>query len=385
MRLLAKSTPHCKQLSKVARIISEEIDVRGAISFARFMELALYCPDFGYYEAEEDRIGRGGDFYTSVSVGSVFGELLAWQFAEWLSPLEHARTSLRRPENAPVKERGLSLVEGGAHNGKLAKDILSWLRAERESLYQQINYYIIEPSARRTSWQKQQLLEFSERVHWVTSLDAFKSCHPGVDGIIFANELLDSFPVHRYGRNEETGEWFEWGVTVEKGEFVWTRLLNQQLDFVPMVPKEYSTQEFVHSPQAEHWWSDAAQLLHCGKVLTFDYGFLEEEQAKEAGTQGTIRGYHKHQLTSDILANPGEQDLTAHVNFSNLQRIGEKAGLRTETIETQERFLSKLLSQAWNDKAVSGKWTAGQSRQFQTLIHPEHLGTRFRVLLQGRS
>jgi len=95
MRLLAKSAPRCKQLNKVVEIISEEIAQRGSITFARFMELALYCPVYGFYELEQDTIGRRGDFYTSVSVGSLFGELLAWQFAEWLeefwSPEEISR------------------------------------------------------------------------------------------------------------------------------------------------------------------------------------------------------------------------------------------------------------------------------------------------------
>src|SRR6266566_4759957 len=96
MRLLPKPAPRCKQLNKVAEIISEEIAQRGSITFARFMELALYCPVYGFYELEQDTIGRRGDFYTSVSVGSLFGELLAWQFADWLEESTVQAGSQRR-------------------------------------------------------------------------------------------------------------------------------------------------------------------------------------------------------------------------------------------------------------------------------------------------
>src|SRR5579863_434893 len=102
-----------------ATAIREEIQQNGAISFARFMELALYCPETGYYEAKKDRVGRRGDFLTSVSVGSLFGELLAFQFAEWLGAGE-------RGQGAAV-----SILEAGAHDGRLAGDILGWLEANR--------------------------------------------------------------------------------------------------------------------------------------------------------------------------------------------------------------------------------------------------------------
>lgn len=356
------------------------------------MELALYCPDFGYYEAEEDSIGRGGDFFTSVSVGSVFGELLAWQFAEWLLEIELASKSLRNPaDTVPVENRTLYLIEGGAHNGRLAKYVLKWLSAERRSLYERLQYLIIEPSVRRRSWQERELREFGEHVRWAPSFESItESDNPdlgsGIDGIIFSNELLDSFPVHRYGWEPKKREWFEWGVTVENEKFVWTRLLKPPPTLISEFANDGLSEEFSieHCPSAERWWSDAARTVRCGKLLTFDYGFVKNEAAKRASLQGTVRSYHKHLLTSEILANPGEQDLTAHVNFPRIQQAGEKAGLRTEAFQTQERFLTQLFGRAWKDPCISGKWTAGRSRQFQTLIHPEHLGTRFSVLLQAR-
>src|SRR5262249_43589657 len=111
-------------MNQVAEKIAAEIRNYGPISFARFMESALYCPVYGYYEKEEDTIGRGGDYYTSVSVGALFGELLAHQFAEWLMNLQTS-----------TETGSLRLIEAGAHHGHLARDILRWLRAHRPALF----------------------------------------------------------------------------------------------------------------------------------------------------------------------------------------------------------------------------------------------------------
>src|ERR1017187_4682180 len=112
-----------------AKIIRREIAERGILSFARFMELALYCPDSGYYEVKKDSPGRRGDFYTSVSAGELFGQLLAFQFAEWLGEVRSA-------------ECGVRIVEAGAHDGRLAADILNWLQAHRRELSAQLEYWI---------------------------------------------------------------------------------------------------------------------------------------------------------------------------------------------------------------------------------------------------
>src|SRR5580698_9268941 len=116
-----------------AAVIREEILQSGAISFARFMELALYCPETGYYEAKKDIVGQRGDFVTSVSTGSFFGELLAYQFAEWLGEL-------------PIVDCRLPIVEAGAHDGRLAGDILAWLQSNRAGLFERIEYVMVEPS-----------------------------------------------------------------------------------------------------------------------------------------------------------------------------------------------------------------------------------------------
>ncbi|HEX3889497.1 MAG TPA: SAM-dependent methyltransferase [Verrucomicrobiae bacterium] len=352
-------------------IIRREIAERGALTFERFMEFALYAPGCGYYETEKDNVGRRGDFYTSVSVGNLFGELLAFQFAEWLE----TEIKSRKPE--------VKIIEAGAHDGKLAKDILGWLQSHRTDLFSQIEYFIIEPSARRQEWQRETLKEFALRVHWLSRFN-----NPAIqrfNGIIFSNELLDAFPVRRLGWDAKNKKWFEWGVAVENGKFVWAKIQNpesriQNPELEAILPDNYTVEI---SPAAENWWREAASVLENGKLLAIDYGLTDDELFSPARTRGTLRAYSRHHLTDDILANAGGQDLTAHVNFSAIQKAGEKTGLKTEVFSTQTKFLAKILEKTLKDKSF-GEWTPARTRQFQTLTHPEHLGRAFRVLVQSR-
>ena len=137
------------------------------------------------------------------------------------------------------------------------------------------------------------------------------------------------------------------------------------------------------SPAAENWWREAAGILQRGKLLTIDYGLTADEMFSPARTNGTLRAYFRHHVSDDVLANVGEQDLTAHVNFSAIQKVGEEAGLKTEIFSTQTKFLTQILEKTLRDKTF-GEWNSARTRQFQTLTHPEHLGRAFRVLVQSR-
>ncbi len=146
-----------------------------------------------------------------------------------------------------------------------------------------------------------------------------------------------------------------------------------------VLPDDYTVEI---SPAAENWWREAAGVLENGKLLTMDYGFSADELFSPARTNGTLRAYFRHHLADDILANAGGQDLTAHVNFSAIQKTGEDAGLKTELFGSQAKFLAQILEKIWEGKSI--EWNAGRTRQFQTLTHPEHLGRAFRVLVQSR-
>jgi SAM-dependent MidA family methyltransferase len=364
-------------MTNLRRIMGEEAGPRGVLSFARFMELALYCPNFGYYERTEAIPGRSGDFFTSVSVGELFGQLLAFQFAGWLGQMA-------------VGPR--HLVEAGAHEGRLARDILGWMRLRRPDVAERLEYWIIEPSGNWRAKQQETLGELGGSVRWFESWEATPKS--GVTGIIFSNELLDAMPVHRVGWDAAARRWFEWGVSLEGDVPVWVRLpvessiLNagglSQLPagLLGVLPEGFTTEV---GRAAVAWWDCAAAALRSGKLVAIDYGLTAEEFLTPERSAGTLRAYYRHRVHSDFLARPGGQDLTAHVNFTAVQKAGEARGLKTERFQSQAQFLTGILRAIEQDRSAWGEWTSGDTRQFQTLAHEEHLGRPFRVLVQDRS
>jgi len=347
--------------------------------FARFMDLALYCPELGYYEQARPGIGRRGDYYTSVSTGALFGELLAHQCAEWTEALSGG---------------AWHLVEAGAHEGRLAADMLSWFRLRKPSLFDRMEYWIIEPSARRRAWQRALLEEFAHQVRWYDSLAALPR---PVHGVMLSNEFLDAFPLHRLGWDAAMQRWFEWRVAVEGGAFVWVKHATDTPEYagrlkvcgfvlppelLAVLPNEFTVDI---SPEAGEWWRNAAHALEAGALLTLDYGLTTEEFFRPDRCRGTLRAYHRHHLQADLLARVGDQDLTAHVHFTQLQRVGEAAGLQTEGPFSQAEFLTRIARKTWDDDGGRGEWTSGRVRRFQTLTHPDCLGEAFRVLVQTRA
>lgn len=349
------------------------------------MELALYCPDCGFYEKEKDNVGKDGDFFTSVSVGNLFGQLLAFQFGDWFEGKVGTPKTESGTGRTPLK-----IVEAGAHDGQLARDILNWLRERRPEVCQRLEYCIVEPSTRRRGWQQETLKAFRNNVKWVAEIGELKPALQPAEAIIFSNELLDAMPVHRLGWDAKEKKWFEWGVSLDGSNLVWSRLparsdhvsrfrFHEQL--FDLLPDNYTIEI---CPAAEDWWRTAAAVLAHGKLMAIDYGYTADEQFSPSRVNGTLRAYRRHQVASDLLANPGEQDLTAHVNFSAIQAVGESAGLQTETFCTQPQFLTRIVEKTLTQSLPLTEWGPKQSRQFQTLTHPEHFGRAFRVLVQSR-
>ncbi len=360
--------------------------------FRRFMELALYCPEFGYYEKQPDIIGRQGDFYTSPATGKLFGQLLAFQFAEWIR------------ERFPAGR--VQIVEGGAHRGDLAHDILEYLETKAGDVFGRLEYVILEPSERRRGWQREKLGKFREQLRWANRPEELRNISPdsGVRGVIFGNELLDAFPVQRWVWDESQHQWFEMGVKsassplpshpkeereskpaqtaeVDLGRFEWSRLPDGERPHSALCERLPDGFVLDTCPTAVDWWRSAAKSLSDGFLLTMDYGLTKEELFVPHRTDGTLRAYRKHQVQSNVLADPGEQDLTAHVDFSAIQAAGEAEGLATSAFVSQERFLTRIAARFWSEQKPP---SSAESRQFQTLVHPEHLGRAFKVLVQQR-
>jgi SAM-dependent MidA family methyltransferase len=364
-------------------MLTKQIARQGVISFEKFMELALYCPELGYYERGAASIGRGGDFFTAVSVGPLFGRLLAHQFADWLTPLDGE----------------VRLVEAGAHDGQLARDVLGALRREHPQLFARARLALLEPSPERREWQRATLREFSNRVDWWSSWADAESAG-GVRGVIYANELLDAFPVRRLGWDARAQAWFEWGVDCAGGaggEFSWARIpvsdqaamqrqLAQQGIVVPpeleaVLPDEFTVEV---APGASEWWRGAAHALRQGWLMTLDYGREGPEFLRPERGRGTLRAFRQHRLVENPLVMPGEQDLTADVNFTAIRGAGEAAGLVTAQFASQEQFFGGLVRRLPAAAGGHTNWTPEEMRQFQTLVHPEQLGRAFRVLIQTR-
>ncbi len=336
--------------------------------FAEFMQRALYDPQRGYYSSPHSQIGRRGDFFTSVSVGPFFGELLAFQFARWLEALRNTALPLQ-------------FIEAGAHDGQLALDILSATQQSEPKLFASLEYWIVEPSAARREIQQRKLACFAN-ARWFESLAEIRG---RANGVFFSNELLDAFPVHVFRWDATTHRWDEMGVAFAGERFQWTRLNSPTIpspqlpeELLAVLPDGYTVE---HGPAALQWWNDAAAALVSGKLITIDYGGTFEELLSPSRSSGTLRAYARHRIGQDILADPGEQDITAHVNFSEVRRVGEIAGLKTETFISQSQFLTGIARDFWMQR---GSWPQQQVRQFQTLTHPEHLGRPFRVLVQAR-
>lgn len=345
------------------------------------MELALYCPVYGYYERDADSVGKRGDFQTSVSVGPLFGELLAARCAGGMDELAGREPGKRH------------LVEAGAHNGQLAFDILRWLIDRRPDLLEGLTYHLVEPSRTRRAWQRTKLKGSLERVRWSSNFNELREATGGVSGLVFSNEVLDALPVHRFAWDLQQQKWFEWLVDEEDGSFLWSRggapdptnlaairrLVPQEI--LDVLPDGYVVE---NSPAAAQWWREAADSLSQGWLIAFDYGFDTNAALLPGRAAGTLRGYCQHQVTADVLSSPGEQDITAHVHFGHIRATGEERGMRTEFFGEQGGFLVWQMAQSEQSTRNAIDLGPDRLRQLKTLIHPDHFGHTFKVLVQSR-
>jgi SAM-dependent MidA family methyltransferase len=348
-------------MNALGRLMREEIVAHGPMRFDRFMQLALYHPEHGYY-AKPRAIGRTGDFYTSVSVGPLFGRLLARQFRQMAELLG---------------EEEFWLVEQGAHDGQLARDILEEYRRLPKSNVRW-RYLIVEPSPAARKAQALLLSDFGE-VQWLERLEDFEGEKPA--GVYFSNELVDALPVRLIER--AASEWCERCVDLEGEEsFAWVVVPitdNEVRDAIRerLLSEVVGYQTEIHLA-ARSWIRGVTGFLRRGYLVTIDYGYPAAVYDAPFRHAGTLSCYREHHRGSDVLADPGEQDITAHVEFTPLARVGEEAGWPTLGLVDQQRFLTGIVER--EPDAMSSE----DARAFQTLTHPEHLGSRFQVLVQAK-
>jgi SAM-dependent MidA family methyltransferase len=343
--------------------VRETIRQRGPVSFAWFMEQALYHPELGYYSSGRCAIGRRGDYFTNISVGPLFGRLLAAQFAEMWE-------SLGRPSD-------FAIVEQGAHHGEFARDVLGTLRERAADFFSTLRYCIIEPFPVLQRRQTEALRDFDGKLTWEKSLiDLDPFC-----GVHFSNELLDAMPVHLISR---AGTGWEERCVAESGdgfEFVTTPITDAALlrHFETIPRHSGGPYETEVNLAALKWMELLAPKLIRGYVLAVDYGYARENYYAPERSSGTLRSYAHHRINPSPLSDIGEADITAHVDWTSLAERAETCGLSVAGFTDQHHFATGVVTELMPEQ-FGANADAKTRGSLQTLLHPEFLGTTFQFL-----
>jgi len=352
-------------------IIATEIRACGPIPFSRYMDLCLYHSELGYYARQQEKFGKAGDFYTSSDMHAVFGRLLARQFDEmWRALASPAR---------------IDVVELGPGRGLFAADVLAWSAKKFPGFATALRYRLVERSPSLRARCEENLAEAIKAgkasVH--SALDELRS-DAAEATIVFANEFFDALPVERVaGASQvfvaETGTRF--APTLQPA----TAAVMEYLDRWSVHPEPGETLEA--GLDAQRWMRDAAALVHRGFLLAIDYGYTRDEQL--AGRhRDTLMTFREHSAGTDPYEAPGEQDITAHVNFTALRAAGEAAGLEPLGLVTQSQFLLGIgeaneFADAFEDTRPPQE-RAKVALQLKHLITPAGMGETFHVLTLAR-
>ena len=346
--------------------IEREIRERGPMPFSRYMEMCLYDPVMGYYSRHTEQFGKAGDFYTSSDVHAVFGRLLARQFDEmW--------RELGSPER-------IELLELGPGRGLFAQDVLDWSEKKFPEFFQALHYRLAESSP-----------ALRERLR-ATLSGAFAAGKASIGEavpcsgpcIVFANEFFDALPVEilspkgalqiveRDGRFEES----------------WAPASAEELEFLDHHSVHAEDGERVEVPLvAQRYISQIAANLQRGFLIVIDYGYIRQEQLG-GRHRGTVMAYRQHSASANPYEAPGEQDLTAHVNFTALAAAAEQNGMQVQPLLTQSQFLMGIgeenqFADAFGECGLPQE-RAKVALQLKHLVTPAGMGESFHVLVASK-
>ena len=327
--------------------IRETIRAQGPQSFAWFMQQALYHPEHGYYSSGRCAIGRKGDYFTNVSVGPLFGQLLAAQFCEiW--------QRLGRLNNFVI-------LEQGAHDGQFALDVLEFAQKRLPEFFEALRYRILEPFPILEEQQRRRLEVFGDKVKWSDSPEPFTGVH-------FSNELLDAMPVRLISNGTEKL------VALDGDKFVFV---------------ERPVDKAILNQPALDWIDEIAAHLQRGYVIAIDYGCTDEDFRRSVRVRAQHRNLHS---PFDAI---GEADITMSVDWRSIVERAQANGLRIAGFTDQYHFLTGIISRfgrGGSPEPPSGN--CGQSplpdsrkakRELQTLLHPEMLGRAFQALALAKN
>jgi SAM-dependent MidA family methyltransferase len=351
-------------------LLVSEIRSRGPLTVAEFMELALNHPEHGYYAVAAQRSGRAGDFFTSVDVGPLFGGMLALQFAQMWDIL--------RARGAEA----FDIVEAGAGNGRLARDVMDRAARDFPEFYRCIRLTLVERSAAARAAQAATLAPHMARVEALGT-----TLPPRITGVIFANELLDAFPVHVVTRTAEglreilVGE--RDGALLESLAPITRPAISEYLRDADITIRVGARIEVPLAASA--WVGAAAAALREGFLLLVDYGQEACDLHSDAHPAGTLTTYRSHRAGGgEWLTDPGTRDLTSHVDLTAVRRTAERCGLVTLGLVDQTYFLLSLglaeeLETGHDRPAIRQRLAA------RTLIMPGGLGSTMKAMMFGKN
>jgi len=361
----------------VEKLVSK-IRQEGKITFAKFMEAALYDPEEGYYITPGEKIGPGGDYFTSPDLHPIFGKLLAKQIIETDSLLDHPKEFI--------------LLEMGAGKGLLCHDILTGLRESSPDLYYRIRYLIVE----RSPWmiqRQQKLLEpflgDPGRIVWKDGFEKGPGS-AGFVGCVLSNEVLDAFPVHSFVMTENGLQ--EVYVVFKEGKFaeqLGPPSRSELSDYIDQLGLEFPPGfRGEINLEAMRWMKEAGRALQRGFVITMDYGYPAEDLYSPLRRNGTLLCYYRHKVRENPYDLVGQQDITAHLDFTSLARAGEEAGLQVAGFTDQTHLLMSLgIAQEMEPLAVRAENDMEAKKEFELmreLMRPEDMGRTFKILIQQK-
>jgi SAM-dependent MidA family methyltransferase len=367
--------------------IEHEIRERGPIPFSRYMELCLYDPDLGYYSRNAEQFGKAGDFYTSSDVHAVFGRLLARQFEE-----------MWRALGSPAQ---IEILELGPGRGLFAQDVLDWSEKKFPDFFRVLHYTLVETSPvlrnrlqatleRHFAAGKTSLCSASSTLgNGTTSVEPNKAAlarvlAPEVPVIVFANEFFDALPV------EVLSPQGELRISEKDGRLVeaWNVASPEGLEFLDRYSVHPEDGERIEASLiAQRYMLQAAAAVKRGFMIAIDYGYTRQEQL--AGRhRGTISAYRQHSESANPYEAPGEQDITAHVNFTALTAAAEQGGMQVQPLQTQSQFLLGIgehnqFADAFEECRLPQE-RAKVALQLKHLITPTGMGESFHVLIAAK-
>ncbi len=352
-------------MNSLRQKIEQEIRERGPIPFSRYMELCLYDPELGYYSRSAEQFGKAGDFYTSSDVHAVFGRLLARQFDE-----------MWRALGSPAH---LDLIELGPGRGLFAQDVFDWSEKKFPDFFRALRYVLLESSPALRGRIEQTLRKHFEAGK--AEFRALDSLGENSSTIVFANEFFDALPVEVLSTNGSLR------IDAHDGRFIetWEPASAEELEFLDRYSVHPEPEQRIEAPLvAQHYMNQIAANIPYGFLLAIDYGYTREEQL--AGRhRGTVKAIRQHSISANPYEAPGEQDITADVNFTALAAAAEKRGMRTHKLVTQSQFLMGIgeanqFADAFEECRLPQE-RAKVAMQLKHLVTPAGMGESFHVLL----